>query len=168
MAIEVRRIAADEWMLLRDLRLRSLLDAPEAFGQRHADAAALSDEEWRSNARASSSGTRRVWFVARDLESDEAVGLVQGRRRPAADCLLFSMWVAPGARRGGTGRSLVDAIADWAAGWGAQRVVLWVLGANEPALRFYQRIGFTVLAEGPDAESGRAYGALAMERPVGG
>ena len=155
-------------MLLRDLRLRSLLDAPEAFGQRYADAAALSDEEWRSNARASSSGTRRVWFVARDQDSGEAVGLVQGRRRPAADCLLFSMWVAPEARRGGTGRSLVDAIADWAAGWGAKRVVLWVLGANEPALRFYLQIGFTVLADGPDAESGRAYGAFAMERPVGG
>jgi ribosomal protein S18 acetylase RimI-like enzyme len=42
--------------------------------------------------------------------------------------------------------------------------VLWVLAANEPAMRFYDRIGFTVLSAGPDAESGRAYGAFAMER----
>jgi GNAT superfamily N-acetyltransferase len=76
------------------------------------------------------------------------------------------MWVAPEGRRAGTGRALVDAVSDWAASWGAKRVVLWVLGANESAMRFYQRIGFTVLSEGPDAESGRAYGAFAMERAI--
>ncbi len=37
--------------------------------------------------------------------------------------------------------------------------------ANEPAMRFYDRIGFTLLSDGPDVESGRAYGAFAMERP---
>lgn len=164
----VSRIAAREWKLLRDTRLRSLADSPDAFGQRHADAAALADEEWRSTARASSAGARRIWFIARDAESGTAVGLVQGRRRPPADCLLFSMWVAPEGRRGGTGSVLVNAVADWAADWGAERVVLWVLGANESALRFYQQIGFTVLSNGPDAESGRAYGAFAMERPIAG
>jgi ribosomal protein S18 acetylase RimI-like enzyme len=54
-------------------------------------------------------------------------------------------------------------VADWARGWGGRRVVLWVLGANEGALRFYERIGFRVLSDGPDVESGRAFGALAME-----
>jgi hypothetical protein len=33
-------------------------------------------------------------------------------------------------------------------------------------LRFYYDIGFTLVNDGPDAESGRAYGAFAMERPV--
>ena len=33
-------------------------------------------------------------------------------------------------------------------------------------MRFYDRIGFKVLSDGPDAESGRAYGAFAMERPT--
>jgi ribosomal protein S18 acetylase RimI-like enzyme len=167
LATDVRRIRPAEWQLLRDLRLRSLNDAPEAFGQRYAEAAAQSDDEWRSNARASSAGSRRIWFIARDAESGAEIGLVQGRRRPEADCLLFSMWVAPEARRSGAGRALVDAVSDWARAWGGTRVVLWVLGTNEPALRFYERIGFRLLAEGPDAESGRAYGAFAMERPIG-
>jgi GNAT superfamily N-acetyltransferase len=91
------------------------------------------------------------------------VGLVQARRRPPADCLLFSMWVAPAARRFGAGRLLVNAVATWAAGWGGKRVVLWVFGANDGALRFYERLGFSVLPEGLDAESGRSFGALAME-----
>jgi len=167
--MEVRRITPADWHLLRELRLASLRDAPEAFGQRYEQAAAEQESEWRSAARASSSGDRRAWFLARtgDAAAADALGLVQARRRPPSDCLVFSMWVAPAARRGGVGVALIDAVAEWARSWGAQRIVLWVFGANEGALRFYERIGFRVVPEGPDAESGRAFGALAMELPIG-
>ncbi|MEO8626176.1 MAG: GNAT family N-acetyltransferase [Candidatus Limnocylindrales bacterium] len=166
--MDVRRIKPEDWPLLREMRLASLMDAPEAFGQRYENAASEPEAEWRSAARASSTGDRRAWFIARTGEGAAArhVGLVQSRRRPPADCLLFSMWVAPAARRSGAGRLLVNAVAAWAAGWGAKRVVLWVFGANEGALRFYERIGFRVLSEGPDVESGRSFGALAMELPL--
>jgi GNAT superfamily N-acetyltransferase len=168
MALTVRRIVPDEWALLRELRLASLRDAPDAFGQRYENAADEPEAEWRSAARASSGGDRRAWFLAREMDGAPGsdVGLVQARRRPPVDCLLFSMWVAPEARRAGAGRLLVDAVSAWAAGWGGRRVILWVFGANEGALRFYERIGFHVLSDGPDVESGRAYGALAMERPI--
>jgi len=162
----VTRIRPGDWALLRDLRLRGLQDSPDAFGQRHDEAVRQSDAEWRSNAQASAAGTRRTWFIARSPFADEPIGLVQGRRRPPDDCLLFSMWVAPAARRSGVGGALVDAIERWSADWGARRVVLWVLAANEPAMRFYERIGFRLLEEGVDAESGRRYGAFAMERAV--
>ncbi len=150
--------------MLRDIRLRSLLDSPDAFGQRYDEAVAGTDDDWISNARASATGNRRIWFIARDA-AETPVGVVQARRRPPSDCLLFSMWVAPEARRLGVGATLVDAVQDWSSSWGGRRVVLWVLGANEMAMRFYDRIGFTLLSSGPDADSGRAYGAFAMERP---
>ncbi len=166
--MDVRRIQPADWALLREMRLASLLDAPEAFGQRYENAASEPEAEWRSAARASSSGDRRAWFIARAGSGADArdVGLVQARRRPPDDCLLFSMWVAPAARRTGAGRLLVNAVATWAGGWGGKRVVLWVFGANEGALRFYERLGFSVLPTGPDADSGRSFGALAMELPV--
>jgi hypothetical protein len=44
--------------------------------------------------------------------------------------------------------------------------VLWVTGVNEGAQRFYDRVGFRLLSAGPDADSGRAFGALAMELPL--
>lgn len=163
LAVSVERIRAEEWGLLREIRLRSLLDSPDAFGQRYEDAAANTDEDWISTARASADGERRSWFIAR-TDEDVPLGVVQARRRPPSDCLLFSMWVAPEARRLGVGGMLVDAVQDWGSGWGAERVVLWVLGANESAMRFYNRIGFTLLSSGPDADSGSAYGAFAMER----
>ncbi len=163
-SVEVRRITAGDWRLLRELRLASLTDSPEAFGQRFEEAGVTGDRDWMATARASSSGERRAWFIARS--AGRAVGLVQGRRRPPSDCLLFSMWVTPEARRQGAGRVLVQAVEDWGRGWGAERVVLWVIDGNVDAIRFYERIGFRMMPAGPDAESGRVYGALAMERPI--
>jgi len=162
---QVRRIAADEWQTLRQLRLRSLGDAPGAFGQTYENAAAMPDADWQSNARAAARGNHRAWFVARDA-AGTGVGLVQARRRPPSDCLVFSMWVDPLARRGGVGAALLDAVDGWASGWGATRVVLWVYATNEDAQRFYERIRFNFVSDGPDAASGHQYGALAMERAI--
>lgn len=161
----IRRIKANDWQLLRELRLASLLDAPEAFGQTHANALAIPDDEWQQIARASSSGESRTWFIAFDEGGDPA-GLVQARRRVADDCLIFSMWVAPRGRRSGVGRLLIDSAAEWSRSWGARRLVLWVTATNEGAHRFYDSIGFRVIRDGPDAESGATFGAFALERPI--
>lgn len=168
----VARIRPDEWALLRDMRLRALRDAPEAFGQTYEHAAAEPELEWRSAARAASAGDRRAWFIARadnsatGAASAVELGMVQARRRPPDDCLVFSMWVAPEARRAGVGRALIQTVAAWGRSWGGRRIVLWVTGVNESAMRFYERIGFQLLDEGADADSGRAFGAFAMELPL--
>lgn len=160
----ISRIRPEDWRDLRELRLRSLRDAPEAFGQTNEKASEEPDSEWQSAARASASGDRRAWFLA--SIDDRYVGLVQARRRVPDECLVFSMWVAPDARRAGVGNLLIEAVASWAQQWGARRIVLWVFGPNEGAQRFYRQIGFNFVREGPDAESGKSYGALAMERPI--
>jgi GNAT superfamily N-acetyltransferase len=164
--VSVRRIAPADWQALRALRLRSLLDAPDAFGQTHENAASQPASDWQAAARASARGEHRAWFIATD-EGGAEIGLVQARRRPPADCLVFSMWVAPAARRSGTGKALIGAVEEWAAAWGGRRIVLWVFGANEGAQRFYERTGFRFIPDGADAESGHSYGALAMERLIG-
>lgn len=163
----VRRIRDDEAELLRELRLRSLNDAPEAFGQTADEAAARVDEEWRQQARSAASGDRRSWFIAETGTQPRTIGLVNGRRRPPDDVMLFSMWVEPESRRLGVGRSLIGALDAWAREWGARRTVLWVFAGNEPAIRFYERLGFAVEEDTPDAEIGRSYGALAMSRVTG-
>ena len=169
--IRVRRIRPDEWTLLRELRLRSLADSPEAFGGSYEESLRAPDAEWRAATRAAADGDRRAWFVAERTPPDgttrsEPVGLVLARRRPPDACLLFSLWVAPEARRQRVGVALVDAVEEWGAGWGARHVVLWVVATNEPAVTFYERLGFERLTTGPDADSGRTYRAYAMRRPV--
>ncbi|MBA2275659.1 MAG: GNAT family N-acetyltransferase [Chloroflexi bacterium] len=170
MEIHVRRIRPDDGPLLRGLRLRSLSDAPDAFGQSLQDAVARPDAEWSAEARAATDGARRAWFIAEapasEPEPAAPVGLVLVRRRPPDVALVFSMWVDSRVRRGGVGRALIDTAERWAGSWGAERIVLWVVAGNEPAIRFYQRLGFMVTESGTDADSGRAYGALAMSRPI--
>lgn len=169
-AIVVRRLRAAEWRLLRDIRLRGLAEVPEAFGQSLADAEARPDEEWRAAARQAATGDRRAWFVAERMgrggRPAGAVGIISGRRRPPDTVMVFSMWVDPAERRAGVGRQLIAAVDGWAASWGGTTTVLWVFASNEPAIRFYGRIGFETVREGPDAEAGTPYGAVAMRRPI--
>jgi GNAT superfamily N-acetyltransferase len=162
--VTLRRIGPDDGELLRDLRLRSLADAPGAFGQSVSEASMRGEADWQQQARQASAGDRRAWYLA---ETDgRATGLVQGRRRPPDDLLVFSMWVDPQVRRAGVGRRLIETVEAWGREWGATRTVLWVFGSNEPAIRFYRSLGFEVLGDGEDADSGRNFGALAMARSI--
>ncbi len=162
--LSIRRIQLTDGALLRDLRLRSIADAPSAFGQPLAEAQAQPSSEWRLSARRAAHGDDRIWLIAADL--DKPVGLVQGRRRQPETLLLFSMWVDPMARRSGVGRRLIAALETWARGWGAQQTVLWVMAGNSAAIGFYRNLGFIPIARGQDAESGARFGAIAMRRSI--
>jgi len=168
--ILVRRIRPTDGMLLRATRLRGLEDSPEAFGQTTLEARARPEEEWQRTARAAAAGDQRAWFVAETAPASPVqagvVGLVFGRRRPPGTVMIFSMWVDPAVRRMGVGRRLIAAVEAWAGEWGATQTVLWVFAANEPALRFYARLGFVIIPDGPDAEAGHQYGAAALSRSI--
>ncbi|HEX5148425.1 MAG TPA: GNAT family N-acetyltransferase, partial [Candidatus Limnocylindrales bacterium] len=151
------------------LRLRALAEEPEAFGESVAEAEARDEAEYAARARAASDGDRRAWFLAELLDEDASVaddplpvGLAMGRRRPPDDCMVFSVWVAAPARGRGIGRALVDSVAEWARSWGARRLVLWVFRSNGAAIRFYERLGFSIEPVGQDAELGAPHDAVAM------
>ena len=163
-AFAIRRIAAGDGLLLRDLRSRSLEDSPEAFGQTLEEALARPARDWHRSSLQSSHGDHRTWLLAESAR--EVVGLVQGRRRSSATLLLFSMWVEPGSRRLGVGRALIAALETWAQGWRATETVLWVFRHNSAAVRFYRELGFEVLEAGADAEAGARYEAAAMRRGI--
>src|SRR3954453_55176 len=76
----IRRVEPADWATLRDLRIRSLRDAPQAFGQSVDDALRQSETDWTHLARQGSSGDRRTWLIA--VSGGTPVGVVQGRRRP--------------------------------------------------------------------------------------
>jgi GNAT superfamily N-acetyltransferase len=163
-SVVIRRIRPHEGMLLRELRLRALEDSPDAFGQRVPEALGVAEAEWRTTARASADGKGRAWFLAEG--PDGVLGMVQGRRRPLDTLLIFSMWVDPAARRLGLGRGLIEAAEAWARTWNGRRTVLWVLYGNDLAKRFYERLGFSVVPHGPDAEVGARHGSFAMWRAI--
>jgi ribosomal protein S18 acetylase RimI-like enzyme len=140
--VRVRRVEPHEWQQLREVRLRSLADAPTAFLTTLADARDLPDESWRDRARDGAAGEHQVCFVA---ERDGSfVGMAVGFVDPAdlRTVVLVSMWVDPAARRSGLGAALVEAVVAWARDRGAERVTLGVNERNAAARRLYERIGF--------------------------
>jgi len=162
--IRIRRISPTDGLTLRDLRLRSIADAPEAFGQPLEEARARPESEWQRSARRSSRGDNRTWLMAETATG--SVGLVQGRKRRPTTLLLFSMWVDSSVRRLGVGRMLIESLEAWAGSWDATETILWVLGGNTSAIEFYADLGFEPIRDGQDAESGARFGAVAMRRSI--
>jgi GNAT superfamily N-acetyltransferase len=143
----VRRFEAHEWPAYRDLRLRSLQDAPDAFGSTYALEAARSEEQWEQRL---SSGTTSLTDLPLVVEEDGAyVGLAWARidRSCPTDAHLYQVWVAPEVRGRGCGALLLGAVLAWARSVGAQRVALRVTSGDSPATRLYGRAGFQLTGD---------------------
>ena len=52
MTQELARLGTDDWKIFRDVRLRSLADAPAAFGSRYDDWVSAPEVRWRARLRA--------------------------------------------------------------------------------------------------------------------
>ncbi|MEO8624000.1 MAG: GNAT family N-acetyltransferase [bacterium] len=138
-----RRFAPHEWRLYREVRLRALRDAPDAFGSTLARESAFSDEEWISRMSAGAASAWNLPMLAED--ADCAVGLAWVRIDPEdpATATLYQVWVDPDYRRRGVGGMLLDAAIDWARTVGAQRLLLSVALGPGSAVEFYRRAGFS-------------------------
>jgi mycothiol synthase len=81
------------------------------------------------------------WYFAQ-LRGEDAGVLILADHPTAGNCELVYMGVVPRARGGGLGEQLVRKALAAAAEVGAQRLVLAVDAANQPALALYRRAGF--------------------------
>jgi GNAT superfamily N-acetyltransferase len=63
--------------------------------------------------------------------------------RPIRVASLMSMYVMPSHRNEGVGARLVASFREWAGAAGADRLAVSAYAANEDAIRFYRRQGFT-------------------------
>lgn len=139
--IEIRNLHPDDWRDIRDIRLRSLVDAPEAFTSDHRRESAYDEEKWRDLA------VTGRWFVAAD---GEVVGVAVGVDGWSGDPKrreLVGMWVAPSHRRRGIARELLDEVRAWATSEGATTLSLGVREGNEGALQAYLNMGMLLSGE---------------------
>jgi ribosomal protein S18 acetylase RimI-like enzyme len=137
---EIRLLKPEEWRTFRDLRLRALTDAPNAFGSTLAYERALTDAQWRQRL------ARRAQFVA-SIDGTPAATAAAIRARDGATAELVSMWVDPSCRGRGLGDLLVREVVAWATLQGLAEVRLWVTEGNRRAERLYLRHGFTPTGE---------------------
>jgi ribosomal protein S18 acetylase RimI-like enzyme len=137
----LQRISSENVWTYKHVRLRALQDTPSAFGSTYEREAEFSDHEWIARA-ARVDGEKAIGYLA--MDGREACGVVAAfiDRVDPLQATLVSMWVAPTHRRTGVGRSLVEAVMDWAATRELTRIRLHVTSNNGGAQRFYEELGF--------------------------
>jgi ribosomal protein S18 acetylase RimI-like enzyme len=139
-SVRIRLARPDDWERVRDIRLRSLEDAPDAFGSTLEEEQAYGRPRWLSWIDGWE-GATNVMYVA---EADGAfVGVAVGSREEGAtDAHLYAMWVEPRWRTRGVGSRLVREVLARARSWGSRWVILGVTENNDAAARFYEHLGF--------------------------
>jgi ribosomal protein S18 acetylase RimI-like enzyme len=140
----VRRLVADDYELVREMRLRSLTLSPTAYGSTFEREAEFSDQLWRERLRPEA----YPHFGCFD-EGGEAVGLVVAGRDETGDGLghLFAMWVEPQARATGAADMLVREVVEWARSQGYSTVQLLITEGNDRAEAVYRRNGFELTGQ---------------------
>jgi len=135
----VRPALPQDWRELRDVRLRALADAPDAFGEVLERARQLDDAGWESRT------SRRPGILVLVAERERTpVGMmvvVIGPDDPRR-ANVYAMWVAPDARGAGVGRKLIDNGLAWARRLGALDVELRVSDPMAGARALYLASGF--------------------------
>lgn len=130
-------LTADDWRLWRDVRLRSLSDAPDAYGSTYDREAAYDEAAWRA-------WVERAHPVVIGEESPVACGGILVT--DGGEALVIAMWVAPDHRGEGLSRAILDALV----GWARERDLPVVIGhnrANPVAAAAYRSYGFVPTGE---------------------
>jgi len=149
--VMVRTATANDWQVLREIRLEALRDAPSAFGSTYAEQAVFAEADWRSRI---SRGKTFFAYIS-EVNGVKPDGLVGGLQEEAATVELVSLWVRPHARGMGVGEVLVETVIRWARATNASSVHLWFTETNQRARRLYERCGFSPTGERQELSSNR-------------
>ena len=134
---EIRLLGPDDWQTWREIRLRSLADAPEAFGSTLQRERAYDEVVWR----------QRLQSVAVVVFVDGApVALGGGYRVREGWMQVIAMWTDPAYRRRGLSLAVLDAVVAAGRGEGL-RLLLDVAQGNPGARAVYERYGFEATGE---------------------
>lgn len=162
---EIRLFRAAEWRLYRDIRLASLLDAPDAFGTTFDQSSAYSDDTWRS--RLEDVDLSKNYPVAAFV-GNRPVALAWGRLDPddMNTIILNQMWTQPAHRGKGLAAELVRAVIGWANSLSAQSVLLSVTVGNDAAKQLYLGLGFAPTGETEPLRPGAPIDVEEMRLPL--
>ncbi|WP_433307874.1 GNAT family N-acetyltransferase [Actinoplanes sp. CA-030573] len=129
---------------MRALRLEMLADAPMAFLETLAQAAARPHEAYRRRIAQAASGCQTAQFVADPGGRGRLIGHAGGTVLPEEpeSTVVFAVYVTPGHRGGKVLAELVEAVAGWSRACGRESLMLEVVVGNGRAVRAYEKLGF--------------------------
>jgi ribosomal protein S18 acetylase RimI-like enzyme len=140
----IRQLVSEDASNFQSLRLRGLLECPEAFGSSHAEEVDLPLEFIAQRLSPKSDSAVFGSFSGQSL-----VGLIgiyrEARPKLLHKASIWGMYVTPEHRHKGIGRSLVAQALQYASqGLGVRVVNLGVNTQNEAAIALYKAMGFEI------------------------
>jgi len=134
---DIKLLVPDEWSLLRDIRLAALRDSPHSFLSSYQVESAFNELRWRAEF------DRGEWILS--IQDDQPAGIVGCTRepgKPAYECYLEYIWVAPLWRNKGVAHNMLTVVLERLRELGVRTAYLWVLDGNDAAVRLYKGVGF--------------------------
>lgn len=152
--IKVRNFSSNDWELYKSIRLRSLMESPDAFGSTYEEEVLFSNDKWLDRVNVGSR-TKDALPLLAELDG-QAMGLACGVIHSVNDkyAMVYQMWVDPSVRGQGVGKALLKRIMNWAAEARMHGVKLDVTTSNEGALKLYSSAGFVDFGEPMPLRSG--------------
>ncbi|WP_256212876.1 N-acetyltransferase [Arthrobacter sp. yr096] len=169
----VRRLHADDWQLLKNVRLEMLTDTPMAYVESLDAARRQTDTQWQERAVAMSGDGSMTLVADAGHDGSRFCGLMrvvlkhpQDPQKPV-QAMLLSVYVAPERRGLGLADQLLDEACAAAAGQlGAGLMELGVHEDNTRALAFYRRHGFETTGASRPYPQDTSKLELVMERSL--
>ncbi len=149
-AADVRRVTLPDAARMRALRLEMLADAPLAFLETLAEAAARPHAEYAARVASVASGRHTAQFVA-DPGADRPggpAGRLVGHAGGTISAdepgltVVYAVYVTPARRGTGLLAALIEGVAAWSRECGRPELMLEVVVGNDRAYRAYRRLGF--------------------------
>ena len=135
-------LSPDEWSRLREIRLASLLESPEAFGSSYEREIAFTEREWRELFNLNS------YLVASIDGKDIAIMFLEKLRGDfGATCWVGGCWSNPEYRGIGAVRAMFDYVDSVAEEKGWQIQGLGVFIVNKSAIAAYEKLGFKAMGD---------------------
>ena len=140
--IKVELLTAEHWLRVRELRLASLRDSPDAFGGNLETESAQSETEWRAK-------FENLHYLVASVDGiDGAIMTVENLRGDfEATAWVGGCWSSPEFRGVGLLKAMMKFVDEHAQEMGWQRQGLGVWEDNYSAISVYERLGFVAMGE---------------------
>ena len=136
----IQRLSPDEGPRLREIRLRSLKDAPDAFSSSWEEVSQWPAERWTTQLKEMTTLVAAI----ETAQGSRDIGMVRSADDTKNHQIrwLISMWTAPDVRRAGIGTALIFQLIEHLKLDGAAVLRLDVAKHNTGASALYRRMGF--------------------------
>jgi len=135
----------------RELRLEALKNHPTAFGADYEKSAAYPNEHWQERLKIDKN-QEALFFAEFETQLIGMTGIFRGSSKKSHhDSMIWGVYVRPQWRGRHISEALIRSCLGWAKEQGLAIVKLAVVTKNQPAIRCYERCGFTTYGTEPKA-----------------